>query len=204
MLKVNKTDEPDFLKEFKRKDTPKNWDDYNNGIIKKEIKEHILIGEQNMYCPYCERVIDDIDDSHIEHIMPKDLYPNKFQDYDNLLVSCNDKLSCGKIKDNNYSNDFINPVIENPIDYLEYDIKTGEIKPIHINGMLHDKAKYTIEILNLNNYKLVQARKTFLEQIDYMIGESRKEYLEYLIENQGTEGTDFIELIKLVKEEYSV
>lgn len=204
MLKVNKTEEPDFLKEFKRKNNPRNWDDYNNGIVKKEIKEHILLEEQNMYCPYCERVIDDIDDSHIEHIMPKDLHPNKFQDYDNLLTSCNDKLSCGNIKGNYYSDDFINPVIENPTEYLQYDIKTGEINPIHTNGLFYNKAKYTIDKLNLNNHKLVQARKTFLEQVDYMVEESKKEFLEYLIENQGTEGTDFIELIKLINEEYCI
>lgn len=33
MLKVNKDLEPDFLFEFKRKNNPKTWDDYNNGEI---------------------------------------------------------------------------------------------------------------------------------------------------------------------------
>ena len=42
MLKVNKGIEPDFLKAFKRKNSPKTWNDYNNGEIRTKIKNHIL------------------------------------------------------------------------------------------------------------------------------------------------------------------
>lgn len=201
MLKIDKTIEPDFLKKYKSKNNPKNWNDYNDGIIKIQIKEHILLEEQNMYCPYCEKTIENIHKCHIEHIMPRDFYPSKFQDYDNLLVSCDEKNSCGNFKKNNYSSDFINIVIENPKEYLTYDISTGRIEPICKEGTNYTKANYTIKILNLNNYNLVQARAAFLKSIESMIGNIELyDYLDFLI----GEGIDFIGLVKQTKEEYCV
>ena len=38
MLKINKVAEPDFLKSYKSKHKPKNWDDYNEDNIKFELK----------------------------------------------------------------------------------------------------------------------------------------------------------------------
>jgi len=64
MLKVNKKDEPQFFTEFKRKKSPKNWDELDkpeNHYIKKELKYHMLKNEQNIgdksYCPYCEIIL---------------------------------------------------------------------------------------------------------------------------------------------------
>ena len=55
MLRVNKNKEPNFILEFKKKNTPKTWNDYNDGFIKSEIKAFILEHEQSKYCPYCEK-----------------------------------------------------------------------------------------------------------------------------------------------------
>lgn len=66
MLKVSKVEEPDFIVEFKRKNSPKVWGDYNSEI-KNQIKEFILEKEQQGYCAYCERRIHESIESHIEH-----------------------------------------------------------------------------------------------------------------------------------------
>lgn len=42
MFKVNKQEEPQFFKDFKRKNKPKNWDDYNSDI-KKQLKKWLKI-----------------------------------------------------------------------------------------------------------------------------------------------------------------
>ena len=41
MLKINKTSEPNFLKEFKKKEKPKNLKDFDFEI-KKELKNYML------------------------------------------------------------------------------------------------------------------------------------------------------------------
>lgn len=102
MLKINKLGEPDFILKFKTKNSPKVWDDYNSEI-KVHIKTFMLKNEQQYYCAYCERRIYDYVDCHIEHIMPRDSYPNLFQNYENIIVSCNDKNSCGRAKGNAYA-----------------------------------------------------------------------------------------------------
>ena len=43
------------------------------------------------------------------------------------LICCLESKRCGDSKASNWSELFINPVIENPEDYFEYDIKTGKI-----------------------------------------------------------------------------
>ncbi|MGL5084846.1 MAG: retron system putative HNH endonuclease, partial [Clostridium sp.] len=154
MLKVNKEQEPDFLLVYKKKYTPKTWSDYNKDDIRNRIKENILVLEQEEYCPYCEKRIYTNDDGHIEHIKPRDNYPKEFQNYDNLLVSCNQKNSCGIYKKNNYDIKFINLVIDNPNNYFNYNIASGDIIPKSNNESSNEyiRAIYTINILNLNCY----------------------------------------------------
>ncbi|MEG1087708.1 MAG: HNH endonuclease, partial [Cetobacterium sp.] len=91
MFKVDKTPEPEFFADFKRRhgDSIKNWDDMNNyPDIKKELRLHMLLEEQDCRCPYCETSVDDESDGSIEHIKPKDLFKNLFLEYNNLITSC--------------------------------------------------------------------------------------------------------------------
>ena len=132
MLKINKTSEPNFLKEFKKKEKPKNWKDFDFEI-KKELKNYMLENEQkignNSYCPYCERKIIASKNSQIEHLKPKDRFPELFLDYKNFITGCLNIESCGSKKSNKWSDLFINPVIDNPEKYFSYNRMTGEIIP---------------------------------------------------------------------------
>lgn len=156
-----------------------------------------MVIEQNEYCPYCEKRIYDNSDGHIEHIKPRDYYPKEFQNYDNLLVSCNEKNSCGMYKKNKYDDKFINPVIDNPLTYFNYNIASGEIIPKsnddHSNE--YKKAIYTIEVLNLNCYELTEARKALIDILEVYREnyEEYNEYLQYFIDD----GHNFPSLINL-------
>ncbi|NRT87315.1 retron system putative HNH endonuclease [Clostridium beijerinckii] len=200
MLKVNKEQEPDFLLDYKKKHTPKSWKDYNKDDIRNKIKENILLVEQEEYCPYCEKRIYTNDDGHIEHIKPRDFYPKGFQDYNNILVSCNEKNSCGIYKKNNYDDKFINQVIDNPNDYFYYSIASGEIIPKSNdkNSNEYLRANYTIDILKLNSYELKEARKALIDALE-VYRENYEEYSEY-IQYFLDDGHNFPSLIKLFME----
>ena len=47
MLKVNKQDEPDFFKKFKKIEKPTSWNDYNKFKIKTDLKKFMLENEQD-------------------------------------------------------------------------------------------------------------------------------------------------------------
>lgn len=180
MLNVNKEQEPSFFVEYKKKYSPKSWKDYDKDNIRGRIKESILILEQNEYCPYCEKRIYD-NTGHLEHVKPRDVYPKEFQNYNNIMVSCDEKNSCGKYKGNKYTDNFINPIIDNPKDYFDYNIASGEIVPKYLNkdDDRYIKAIYTINILNLNSYELREARKALIDILE-VYRENYEEYNEYL------------------------
>lgn len=186
MLKVNKKDEPEFFSEFKKKEKPKDWKDLDFEI-KKKLKKHMLENEQKIddksYCPYCEMIIssenNDLKEDkkcHIEHIKPKSKFPNLAFDYRNFLTSCSDKNTCGHCKQSDWDNKlFINPIEENPEEYFSYSIRTGKIIPKKEAGLEYEKAIKTIEILNLNENKLCDYRKSYINQILNSIKNSRND-----------------------------
>lgn len=196
MLKVNKEQEPEFLLEYKRKYSPKAWIDYNKDNIRSKLKENILVLEQEEYCPYCEKRIYD-DEGHIEHIKPRDLYPKEFQNYNNLIISCDEKNSCGKHKGNRYNDNFIDPVVDNPNDYFSYNLASGEVIPKNNdeNSNEYIKARYTIDVLNLNSYELRNARMNLVDMLSVYTGEN-KEYIKYFLDSRH----EFPSLIKLCME----
>lgn len=199
MLKIDKAEEPEFLKTYKKKYSPHNWDDYGNENIRFELKKYIADNEQNKrgnhFCVYCERKIEvDSNDGHIEHIRPRDKFPQYFQDYKNLAVSCNSNNSCGNKKAGKYDSKFINPVEENPEEFLTYDEFTGKIIPKDDNKK--ERVKYTIdEVLNLNEYNLCQARKIVLLQLNKALENG---YFEAIADNYD----GFYTLIEFYKRNY--
>jgi uncharacterized protein (TIGR02646 family) len=169
MLNITKTVEPDEVLRFKRASRPQSWNDFTLEI-KHTITEHILQNEQKIgsksYCVYCERKIKSYQ-THIEHIKPKNVFPNLFDKYENLVVSCQSNQSCGHAKGNNYNDKFINPVEEDPENFMTYEFSTGEIIPVdNTDQALKERVEYTCDILRLNQCReLVQARKTILVQL---------------------------------------
>ena len=160
MLKVNKKSEPEEFTKYKSKNKIINWDSFTVEI-KQVLKQYLLEEQENSCCPYCEIEIN-LYNSQIEHIKPKDKFPRLLTSYDNLIACCIESKRCGNSKANKWDELFINPVTENPEDYFIYDIKTGKIISIFKDGEKYEKAKYTINLLNLNDNRLCEIRKKYI------------------------------------------
>lgn len=161
MFKVTKKGEPQFFKDFKRKNKIVNWSDYTPEI-KSRLKDYMFEEEQGYNCPYCELVITK-ENSQIEHIKPKDKFPNGLSDYFNYLVGCQNKNTCGQYKGNKWSENFINPMAK--------------------DGIKYKKAIETIEILNLNEKRLCEMRKIFILECENTIKYLKnKEEISYFLD----------------------
>lgn len=184
MLKVQKTLEPKFYKDFKTKHISKinNWDDMNDHYeVKQELREYMLLEEQNFKCPYCESLIYDESEGNIEHIRPKDKFKELYLDYNNFLTSCRSTYSCDNFKGSKWDENFINPVLEDPRDYFTYDLYSGEIIPKSDDKMIKEKAEKTIEILNLNHNNLKNKRRNFIK----MLSKLKREDFEFIEEQES-------------------
>jgi len=151
-----------------------------------EIKEKLRLMSNSTYrCSYCEDSFAD----EIEHIYPKDLYPDRTFIWENYLYACgpcngpkNSQFALmemtGTLRDitrprnlphgyiyqrpSNLPTAFIDPRTETPTDFMELDIiDTFRIVPaLGISLSDEIRANYTIKVLRLNERDyLVQARR---------------------------------------------
>lgn len=166
-----------------------NYDGDSNGLIneKRNIYDELkssLNKEQYGLCCYCCCKIEILESfkNSIEHIAPISLYPQESMKYNNMLLSCSSTNSCNHKKGGKFDpNSFISPLDENCESHFDFNIYTGEIVPRDEND---SRAKYTIELLNLNSTNLKNSRKQTInklnEQMKYY-GEKKKElYNDYV------------------------
>ena len=116
MIRIIKDKAPEFWTNFFRHNkNVRHYDDLEKSDNGKEVRQKIrfhMISQQKYICCYCCGIIDE-DNSHNEHIKPRDKKPELSLEYDNMIVSCNSSGQCGKAKDKFYSeNDFISPLDE--------------------------------------------------------------------------------------------
>ena len=174
MFKIIKSEPIFFTKAKAKVEQAKNssaWGSKEIDAIRPQLREYILLEEQNLLCAYCEKVIDDNPkNSNIDHFRLKagHLFPEKTLDYSNLLVSCNTKGRCSDYKDkhikskNDYDN-IVNPISENPDDFFDYLI-TGEIVA------KNQKAEFSIDIFQLGKEKdnpMCRQRRELSEALKY-------------------------------------
>ncbi|CAA6810856.1 MAG: Unknown protein [uncultured Sulfurovum sp.] len=196
MFQISK-DEPKYFTSAKSKvKHPKikeAWNDNTISEIRANLREYILMKEQKSLCVYCEKKIKSHSaNANIDHFKTRNLFAEETLNYHNLLVSCNIKGRCSSLKDskksilknrNDYDN-IINPIVENPNDFFDY-LFSGEIVP------LSDKAKFTMEIFNLNQQSLSDERKLLADTLMYCKDLS----IDEIFENFGEEFHSFIENI---------
>ena len=181
MLKVNKREEPEFFLIFKRFSNPGKWEDYPTDV-KRKLKKYMLKNEQRNFCPYCERKIR-IERSQIEHIKPKDKFPELLNEYNNYLTGCLEyHKTCGSRKGNRWDSNFINPVKKNPEEYFIYELSTGKIIPVHEEGKKKEASEITIEILNLNEKRLCEQRKKYIGKVVRRSGIIDNKIINYIDE----------------------
>lgn len=130
-------------------------------------------------CVYCEDSVGD----EVEHIEPKDLYPCKVFVWTNYVYACG---RCNVFKGRSFSvidgdrivdvtrlpsapvvpplhgfPAFVNPRVEDPLDYLHLDLETFWLVARDDKEPLSRKrADFTIEVLKLNRDVVIAARKT--------------------------------------------
>ena len=165
MIHIVRQEEPEEIiawkKRFKNKNSGKkpSYEDINNCHREKAILKQSLIKQQNSLCAYCCGSITE-EQSHIEHIRPKGnpKYKEKSLEYDNILASCNatkHESFCGKAKGSKYDEDlFIDPYSVDCEEFFVYKPFSGEV--VAADG--NERAKYTIELLNLNSPRLKNGR----------------------------------------------
>ena len=172
MRYIQKQEEPAEVLEWKRKFKNKNnrnanYDDITKdkkavqgNMTAKDILKRELIREQRGICCYCCNSISQRN-SHIEHFRPKGRaeYKNLTLAYENLHASCqgiyDSKETCGHNKHGDFDeNLMISPLDKNCGEEFTYN-EFGEITPFQER----DRAKYTIEVLHLDDERLTKARE---------------------------------------------
>lgn len=154
-------------------------DTIKNRYNQEEIKNN-LIKETHGKCAYCESKINHISFADIEHIIPKSKKPELYVDWNNLTLSCE---ICNRTNKKDYydpSDPIINPIQEEPSDYL---IAYGNLI-LHKPG--NRKGELTIKILDLNRPALLERRveklNNFTIMVDKYMTESNIEYKKILKE----------------------
>jgi uncharacterized protein (TIGR02646 family) len=163
---------PHHLDKRQKKGVPQNpetaWDNFDH---KAEVRD-ALYPRQHGLCAYCENSLDTELGQHIEHIQPKKTFPAGTFEYSNLMLSCIDSnniglldsgaVSCGAHKGRRYDAvRFISPTDSVCEEYFSYSL-IGEVQSRSDQPATQDKARYTVELLNLNCRRLVRERADML------------------------------------------
>ncbi|OWT47530.1 HNH endonuclease [Bacillus sp. K2I17] len=128
---------------------------YTHPIIKKA-----LLKETKGKCAYCESSFTATDHGHIEHILPKSIFPNRIFEWDNLTLACG-KCNINKSDYYNQKNPLINPYIDNP----EEDIMFSG--PLILARST--RGLTTIKNLELDRVELCERRMAYINSIQSTI-----------------------------------
>ena len=161
MKHIRKNQEPEQFSRWKKGKKGANWKAFARTSEHRDLRASLLTEQLGMCC-YCEAIIA-LESSHLEHLKPKSVYPKDELDYRNLLASCNQKKSCGGIKDNWYDPEMVSPLAENCEKRFTYNFENGEIIPFDKDDL---KASETIEKLGLNFKDLKDQRRNILKILD--------------------------------------
>jgi uncharacterized protein (TIGR02646 family) len=109
-------------------------------------------------CAYCESKITHVYWGDVEHIKPKDRFPEQSLDYDNLTLAC---AICNNNKSDYYNEDapILHPYVDNPEEHV---IGLGSLL-WHRNGSC--SGQRTIDLLELNREALLERRLECLQRL---------------------------------------
>lgn len=157
MRKINRQNEPDFWKGYRKKHPKESYADMEKSTEGNEARRELrrfLVHSQYGLCAYCCKRIG-LDNSLNEHIKPQALYPNKTMDYENLVACCRGEgvaAVCGASKKDKYDEKLFVSPLEDGCDKAFVFYPNGQIDGVGEQG------KYTCRLLNLDAYELRRAR----------------------------------------------
>ncbi|HSK74130.1 MAG TPA: HNH endonuclease, partial [Pyrinomonadaceae bacterium] len=153
-----------------------------------------LLEETSEKCAYCEIKISDFN-TEIEHILPKDSFPEKVVEWENLTIACSD---CNRKKLDNIDldNPPINPFVDKPSIHL---VALGPMI-MHKSGDM--RGEVTERLFKLNEGRLFERRKERLENLSnlldkYVSSEGlMKRLLKKEIEKEQNKDKEFVFVVK--------
>lgn len=175
-------EEPAGLKAFRRSqptESPEHiWKAFRQHLERSSYRDLInaLAAAQGGLCAYCERRLTDSDGAlksegrHVDHVIPKSLYPKQALDWKNLLLCCLGPRSCGDAKGNQRLDPSCDPRTFPQIPSL-FDI--GIDGHLRVNNDTCDRVgidpfaltKVIDDVLNLNSGRLRRARRVVLDNL---------------------------------------
>ena len=195
MKYIKKNKPPQNFIEWKKlanKDWQPNWNNFQKP--EKTSVHNSLLTEQGFICCYCGRRINQTD-SHIEHLKPRNKYPDLTLDYTNLIASCQGEsenpppipVHCGHKKAEWYEETLmVSPLDSNCGDFFHYT-DDGQILPT-TDLDKQAAAKETIKKLALDIDKLKKMREKAIEGILDIIDILNEDQISKLID--GFEQSD--------------
>jgi uncharacterized protein (TIGR02646 family) len=147
LRKITKGSEPIELISWKRKN-PHSRYEYLSHIERAAINKSTR-KEQFGLCAYCCKKIDQ-NNSINEHVEAQKLAPNRTLDFSNIVASCKTLNQCDAAHGSQYLP--LTPLMDDCEKEFKFNF-SGEVKG------LTNRAKETINVLNLNNRLLIEKRK---------------------------------------------
>ena len=170
--------EPQSLTSWKKRIKNKGKDYAGLPITEKDDIRSACAVEQFYLCAYCCKPISGkIKDCMNEHVVARDIAPNRSLDFDNIVASCITPKQC----DNAHGSQ--------PLPLTPFDIKCETDLKFKLSGRVEgmtSDAQETIRVLNLDNKALVAQRKNFINSMLFANG------------IDADDGLDDDELIKMV------
>ena len=153
--------EPSSLSKFRRSNNQSNYRNLTDEV-RQDIRK-ACTREQFYLCAYCcKRISGDSRDTMNEHVIARNLAPNRDLDYTNIVASCTTPNQC----DNAHGSQ--------PLPLTPFDTACETALKFKISGRvtgLTDDARETIRVLNLDNKSLTAQRKIFIDTILFTYGE---------------------------------
>jgi uncharacterized protein (TIGR02646 family) len=156
------------------------WGNFSQSC--KEELTRLLLLEQYRLCAYTETRLDELG-FHLEHIRPKSHFPGDTFAYENLVLSClsnavleelakdQQELFGGHYKGNDYDAKLISPLQPDCGRFFSYT-PNGEVLPAPgLASTDYERARYTIEVLNLNTPYLRRERRLIITETIHLINE---------------------------------
>jgi len=178
MHKLNRPTAPDELVQARRtyNGTPPQdeaWSDFEKDATREELKQ-----AQSSLCAYCEISLND--KTNIDHFKPKRMNYALTFDWDNLVLSCDEKGSCDNKKGGKFENYWINPYSTDPSGMFKF-YSDGQIE-----GNSPDAQNIIIDF-GLNCPRLEKKREGVLTSLSQTILalESEPEALEYFLQEEA-------------------
>lgn len=148
---------------------PRDWDKDIPKELKYAVRVHILHQEQGCQSAYTEKPIR-VDQAHVDHFRKQSLFPTLRLEWSNMLVDEHAHFFGADFKDKHIKSkadydQLLDPVIDQPQQYLEYFVD-GEICPRRdIDEKSRQRAELTITVFNLNHQQLKDLRARRIQMI---------------------------------------